>query len=582
MISRMNKLYGYTDNTGFFISNGDFSDNQQRICIGLQGRIYNKSELLESFKDSGHKIINDSDTELVYECYLKWGEDFVYHIKGSFLIIIYDRKKKCLLITRDPFGKYPLYYSRLNGVLYFSSDIELLFSEYNVPADIDPVSVNYYFALRYVPQDSTMFKSVKKQPVATQIKYFSATNKLEEQNYWSFPSSDPYFGDEAELADELESILINGIRMRYSDSIPAGAFLSGGIDSSLIVAMMRELFSGPLNTFSIAFADSKFDESKYSRIVSDHFGTEHHELVVDSSFSEHFQILGGLFNEPIGDPSAIPTYYLCKLASQYCENVYCGEGADCLFLGMNTHEYTYRYSQVYEKAAPIVKLLGNLRNLIPDDVKWKILFQGFSPEQFFLKRSLLFDSEERKRILSGHALETVGDQLTLPEISSLKVLDNYRGSIKGKMSYHNATTEVDNTIGMRILMANSQSLLYSTPFMDRDLVNFVAEKVHPDLRIKNRTRKYLLKKVAKRYLPAGLPIERKKGFNPPISEWLQNEWWKFTREQIMDIEDDLINRDYSEKLLQEHRSGKKDHGKKLFSLLMLRLWQDSKMRSINS
>lgn len=572
----MEKCFGHLDNTGFSISNGIYPDKDKRFCIGMLGRIYNASEIREYLNKSGFEVENDSHVELVFKSYLKWGENFIQHLKGSFLILIYDDQKKCLLITRDPFGKYPLYYSHMNNGLYFSSDLKLLLSEYSIPFEVDPKALNYYFALRYVPQDATLVKNVRKQPVATQIKYSTVNDELEEHSYWSFSTSDPYYGDEAELADELENILKNGIRMRYSDSIPAGAFLSGGLDSSLIVAMLRELFPGTLNTFSIAFADSKFDESKYSRIVSEHFGTEHHELVVDSSFSEHFEILGEYFNEPIGDPSAIPTYYLCKLASQYCENVFCGEGADCLFLGMNTHEYTYRYSQVYEKAAPIVRLLGNLGNLIPDDVKWKILFRGFTPEQFFLQRSLLFDSGERKKILSENILRSVEDELTQPEISSLKVLDNYHGSMKGKMSYHNATTEVDNTIGMRILMANSQSLFYSTPFMDRDLVSFVAEKVHPDLRIKNGTRKYLLKKVARRYLPADLPIERKKGFNPPISEWLQKEWCKFTRDQIMDIEDDLVNKDYSEKLLKEHRSGEKDHGKKLFSLLMLGLWQKNK------
>jgi len=575
----MKKCYGYAHNSGFSINNGIYPDSKKRYCIGLLGRIYNSGEIRESLNKSGLKVEKNTDIELVYKSFLKWGKNFIDHLRGSFLIVIYDSQKNYLLITRDPFGKYPLYYSNYNGGLYFSSDIGLLFSEYSLPKEIDPQSINYYFALRYIPQDSTIFKGVKKQSVATQLKFNSVNDELSVNSYWSFPVTDPAYGDEVELTDQLEEILKNSIRMRYSDSLPTGVFLSGGIDSSLLVGMMNELFSGTIKTFSIGFVDDKFDESEYSRIVSDYFATEHHELIVDSSFLEHFGKLGEFFNEPIGDPSAIPTYYLCKLASEYSTNVYCGEGADCLFLGMNTHEYTYNYSRVYEKAAPLMTLLAKLGKIIPDEVKWKILFQGLSPEEFFLKRSILFEEEERKMILSSRIKDYLGDNINLPEKTSLKVLDNYKGSIKGKMTYHNSTTEVDNTIAMRILLANAFSLYYSTPFMDLDLVKFVSGCVHPDMRIKRGVRKYLLKNVAKRYLPPTLPLNRKKGFNPPIDDWLRNDWWKFTREKILDIEDDLINRDYAETLLNKHKKENKDQGKKIFCLLMLRLWQESKNMS---
>lgn len=188
---------------------------------------------------------------------------------------------------------------------------------------------------------------------------------------------------------------------------------------------------------------------------------------------------------------------------------------------------------------------------------------------------MLFDKDERLELLSGEVVEQLGSDIDKPEQRAVGILDSYKGSLKGKMSYYNSSTVVDNALAMRVNLARYFSMGYRTPFLDAELVSFILNRVHPDLRIKNGVSKYLLKKVARRYLPPEPPLERKRGFNPPFSKWFRNEWWDYARGRTLDANDGYLDREYIEKLFKRHRDNVADEGRKIFTLLMLRAWQSN-------
>lgn len=573
MTNSNGSVYGYLKSGEFSLADSVITDQEGRYRISLSGEILNTGEISSSLGLTDLQSEIATPEYIIYRSYLKWGISFASRFKGSFLIVLYDSHRESLHIITDHFAKAQLYYAKCGNTFYFSSSLRKLAEKYPVSTEYSPLSLNYYLALRYIPGQMTIFKDIYKLPPSGILSFSPANNELEVDKYWRLPVEDPGYTNETELATEFEKLLKDVVKDSFQSGVNTGAFLSGGIDSGLIVALMSEISSEPVKTFTVGFDEHKYDERQYARIVSDYFGTDHNVLKIDPSMTEHFDNLPDLLEEPIGDPSIIPTYYSYKAASQSCDNMLCGEGADGLMLGLNTHIYTDYYARLYNRMGLLLNILAPIGKRLPDSIKWKIALEGLTPEQFFLRRSLLFGENERSGLFRQDVVRQLEDYKDSPEKRALNILEEYKGSLKGKMSYYNSSTVVNNALAMRVNLSHYFSIGYRTPFLDPELVSFIMNKVHPDLRIKNGVSKYLLKKVAKKYLPPDLPIERKRGFNPPFSKWFREQWWSYARERVLDTDDGLLRKSSIEKLFKRHRDKVADEGRKIFSLLMLRVWQ---------
>ncbi len=555
------------------LHNTNFGKEFPNYAVVFKGRLYNQKELEKRFYKKNQKVPLSIE-EVILQGYMTWGKDLLLHLNGSFLLAIFDKTKEEFLIANDHFGKIPLYYSESQDGLYFSSNLKELISRYNISSEINPQALNFYLALRYIPNELCIYNHVKKLPPSHLLTYNPNSKLLTLEKYWEINTTDPPFQkDEKKLAFELEEILIKAVESRISQGLSNGAFLSGGVDSGLIVALMSSFMSSPVKTFTIGFKEPDFDESYNANIIASHYRTHHFSSIMDQSYMEHFDNIGKLLNEPLADPSVIPTYYACKLAASECQNMFCGEGADGLFLGLRTHKYTAIYSYFYPWLNPIAPILGSIGKRLPVNKKLKIIFEGLTPVQFFLRRIIINTPEERAKLLNPALKEHLGEKIHEPEQFVLSLLHSYSGSLKGKMAFYNSNTVLDNTLTMRASVTRFFNLNYSTPFLDPELVSFVFENIHPDLRIKSRRTKYILKEVAKKYLPRKLPIEKKRGFNPPFNKWFRDKWWEFACQIILDNNDMLINKEYAQKLLYKHKKQESDEGRKIFLLLTLRLWE---------
>ena len=555
------------------------SDGDGRITITYNGEIYNYREIRNDLKNKGYIFKSHTDTEVIINAYKEWGANCLNRFNGMFAFGIFDENRNILFIARDRVGKKPLYYSQSNDGFAFASEIKALIRDENRSREIDLRALNFYLTFGYIPGELCIFKSIKKLPPAHAMTYDLSTRQKKIWCYWQPPALSRHDVSEDDLLEELETLLKDAVRLRMISDVPLGAFLSGGVDSSLVVAMMSKLSDSPVKTFSIGFQENKYNELPYARIVADHFGTEHHELTVTP---DAFAILPDIvfqFDEPFADSSMIPTYYVSKATREYVTVALSGDGGDELFCG-----YTH--------------YLGTLGNyyaskFIPTAVrKWITARAENFPEKFYGKKHLLrlkldpynsfvdrvshlyFKGHHRRHLLHKNVLDSLGSKFLEPETSRLESLLEGTGDFINRLAYTDFKTYLPDDILVKVDRASMLvSLEVRAPFLDHRIAEFSFGNIPGSLKVKRGTTKYLLKKLAKRLLPKELDINRKWGFTMPISEWFRGPLFKVLRGTLLESQDQFFNKDYIERLLQEHKSGI-NHESRLFTLLMFSLWKN--------
>ena len=322
-----------------------------------------------------------------------------------------------------------------------------------------------------------------------------------------------------------------------------GAFLSGGLDSSLIVAKMSRLSSNTLKTFSVGYNDEKYNEIPFSRIVSRYFGTDHEEFIIEPDF-DVFLESASFFDEPLGDPSIIPTYYAMRLGKKHIDTVISGDGADGLFLGFRTHYLSSRYGEIKKYMIPPLEwLTGAVAGILPQEVKWRIFFENKTPEDLFLTRGIVFNAHLRKRLFKNWVLdELLREHFSEPEIYGTSTMNSYSGTLSGKMAFLTFKSDPDDILFKIDKICRNLSLNVRTPFLDTRLVEFALGKAPGNMKIRGSTTKYILKGLATKFLPKELPLDRKRGFNPPLFKWLRKEWSHNARDILMEGEDNFLIR----------------------------------------
>ena len=566
------------------LSTGDqpIHNESETVWVTFNGEIYNYPRLREDLERRGHVFYTESDTEVIVHLYEDVGRDCVTQLRGMFAFALWDDRSRSLLLARDRLGKKPLYYAWVNGSFIFGSEMKSLLVDPHVQRRIDLAALDSYFTYACVPPPGTIFQDIQKLPPAHTLLLDSKGIIL--SRYWSLTFSPRTDLAEEEAIEEVTEKLREATRLRLISDVPLGAFLSGGVDSSVIVALMSALQGDPVKTFSIGFEHQGFNEIPHARAVAQQFGTDHHEFIVKVEAARILPELTWYLDEPFADPSAIPTYYVSKCAVQHVKVALNGDGGDEAFAGYGKYlgsqlRRHYRLLPVGLRRSLVRGGLGFLRESM--NVK------AFSSRLRRLNDlSLLPRSEADIQASVYNGLYRFRASMYTHEFLAglpSDPLDYVRGVRRGGPSsdleaflYADLMTYLpDDLLVKADRMAMANSLEGRSPLLDHEMIELAAT-IPAGLKIKGRTLKYVLRRVGQRL---GIPwkhlIRYKQGFEAPIAEWLRGEMRPLVKDLLSRArlsEMGYLRQEVIDQLVQNHQEGRANHAERLWSLLCFELW----------
>lgn len=565
----MGKLFGIYDRGKAILNNKELLAGEGGdLSVTLEGEIYNRRELVVALEERGHKFKTGSDSEIVGYAYREWGEGCLKKFNGAFSFCIHDKDKSRLLLARDPLGAKFLYYTNHNGRFIFSSRVDSITGTPQFHKEIDLSALNYFIASRNVPDELCIFKNIKKLLPGGLLKLDLRSGIIETSRYWEPPTLEPENGIEDELLEKLEEILVDSLKLRMEGENSLGALLSGGVDSSLVVALMSRYSSEPVKTFSVGFHEDKYSELPHAKLIANYFNTDHSEVVVGPNFDDFLESVL-LFDEPIGDPSILPTFNGCKVAGESVNALMTGDGADSLFTGMRTHSQVMRNMKINKLIVPpFDMILRKVVGFIPEEAKWRIFLENLSPINFYSKRETVFGATLRERLFQDWVLDELGSHLYEPDKQDVPDMN----SLTGKLTYLELVDTANDSLPKIEKICRNFSIRVRAPFLDTKLIDFAFTEVPADMKIRGATTKYLLKKLATRFLPPGFPVNRKSGLNPPLGKWMRNEWKNKVRDILLDGDGNYFMKSYVEKLLRLQANPLFDQSRRLFAILVFKVW----------
>src|SRR3972149_1802742 len=452
------------------------------IWIVLNGEIYNYIELVKDLKEKGHKFKSNTDTEAIIHLYEEYGEECVKKLRGMFAFTIWDEKEEVLMLARDRPGKKPLLYYYKNGIFCFSSEVSSLLASGLIDKEIDPKAINYYLTFGYIPAPMTIYRNVYKLPPAHILIFKNGQVNI--KRYWNLDYAKKIEISEEEAANEVLRLLKEAVKIRLQSDVPLGAFLSGGIDSSTIVALMSQLTGERVKTFSIGFDDKDYSELKYANKVADTFNTEHHEFVVKPNVIEILPVLIDHYGEPYADSSAIPTYYVSRQTKQHVTVALNGDGGDEVFAGYERYQAVL-LSEMYQKIPAILRnsLFQTIGNLIPDSFGQKNRLKGIKRfiegehlplSKRYLQWIGMFTEKVRDDMYTDEFLREVPDSDPLSIIS--KTLNSSNGlSLLDRLLHTDTMTYLPDDLLVKVdITSMANSLECRSPFLDHKLMEFAA------------------------------------------------------------------------------------------------------------
>jgi len=546
-------------------------NEDQSILIVFNGEIYNYRELQKELEERGHRFATNSDTETIVHAYEEYGDDCVKHLRGMFTFAIWDRKRQRLLAARDRFGKKPLNYYWDGQRLIFGSEIKSIL-EAGIPREINPIALDEYLVYRYVPTPNTLFKDVWKLPAAHILIY--ENGQISTKRYWELSFAPTCQDDEATAIERTRALLTEAVQVRLMSEVPLGAFLSGGIDSSILVGLMSSMMSQPVKTFSIGFEENEYSELPYARQVAQYFGTDHHEFLVRPDLISVLPQLVWDYDEPFADSSMLPTYYVSKLAREHVTVVLTGDGGDEIFGGYTRYERELVISRI---PALLRYLLGYGGMLMPDGMRGKSRLLNLHHD--LAARSVgvykLFPDGSRASMFSSEYSALLRDHDPYERlISEFRTAPHT--DITAQLQYVDVRTHLTDDILVKVDKASMlNSLETRAPLLDQCLAEYVSS-LPSSIRTRNGVLKYLLKKVAADILPAEILTRRKQGFEVPIKHWFRSDLTDYARD-LLDSprahQRGIFNPKFIHNLLKAHASTKLvNHGSPIWTLLCLELW----------
>ncbi len=560
------------------------STGDQRLTVVFNGEIYNFLELRAELEGLGHRFRTRSDTEVILAAYRQWGSNCCTRLWGMFAFAVWDREDKRLFLARDRVGKKPLYYSLTDHGIAFSSEIKGLLAGNLCERSIDPRALDCYLCFGYIPSPLSIFKGTSKIRPGHYVEYTS--EGIKEKKYWdlSFNHQEDRSFDDA--IEECTALLSDAVKKRLISEVPLGAFLSGGIDSTLVVSFMADLLDGPVRTNSIGFDVSGDDELPVARVVASHIKADHREFYVTPRAADVLEQIAWHFDEPFADSSALPTWYVCKMTRENVTVALSGDGGDESFGG-----YTFRYvphilESKLRKVIPSclrVPLFGAAAacypasSRLPRPLRLKTILGNLSTsdsEAFCLDlgwltpdtRLRLYNKEFLHNLMGFHPFEMV-----MPFYAGARASDPLSRAQNADIHFYmteDVLVKVDR-------MSMAHALEVRSPFLDHRLLEFAAT-LPSRLKIHGRQGKVLLRALARKRLPAEVSGLPKKGFSIPAARWLRGELKEYARDHIFNkngLARECLDPATLQDIWQEHQEGHRDHSVLLWSLMMLGLWE---------
>ncbi|MBI5240367.1 MAG: asparagine synthase (glutamine-hydrolyzing) [Elusimicrobia bacterium] len=560
-----------------------------RCTIVFNGEIYNFLELREELESQGYVFRTKTDTEAILALYERLGTGCVKRLRGMFAIAIWDKSEQSLFIARDRIGKKPLVYTEQGGFLAFASELRSLFVWPGVPREVDPEAIDLFLSLQYIPSPKTIYSGVKKLPPGHFLLHRKGKTVVE--RYWDIPVGQPPITADVEEAKRIVvDKLREAVRLRLISDVPLGAFLSGGVDSSIIVALMAEMSSQPVKTFSIGFDEAEFSELRFAKEVARRYGCEHTEFVVKPEMADVLPKLAWHYGEPYADPSALPSYYVARETRRFVTVALNGDGGDENFAGYVRY-FAMKLARYFDlMPGPARSALRSGAELLPD---WRAPY-GFSWRlKRFLRSALFTDLPRRHLKMICYFTEEDKEGFYSPDFAAR--LGAARGAAQGYMErafaacpdedFVNRMLYVDfKTYLPECLMAKmdiaamANSLEGRSPFLDHEFVETVF-RMPGDWKLRGlRGHKWLLKEAFRDKLPPLIFNRGKMGFGIPLGSWFRGPLKDYWADHALGAK--ALARGYFQeaalrRLWDEHQSGRRDHGYRLWALLMLELWHEA-------
>ncbi|NOQ63324.1 MAG: amidotransferase 1, exosortase A system-associated [Methyloprofundus sp.] len=601
LLSRMNETQFHRgpDEGGLHIEAGlglghrrlsiiDLSSGQQpmhsqdgNVVLTYNGEVYNFPELRQELELLGYTFKTHCDTEVIVYAWQAWGEDCVLRLRGMFAFAIWDREKQTLFLARDRLGIKPLFYAQLNNDQFiFSSELKALKEHPDLTKEIDPIAVEEYFGFGYVPDPKTIYKGVYKLEPGFCLSIKRGNKDYQPRQYWDIKFDTSLQGTEQELREELIERVREAVKIRTVADVPLAAFLSGGVDSSAIVAMMAGLTEEPVNTCSISFGDPKFNESQFAAQVAEQYQTSHRVEQVDPEDFSLIDQLAGIYDEPYADSSALPTYRVCELAKKQATVVLSGDGGDENLAGYRR----YRWHQDEEK----------IRSLLPDSIRQPLFGLAgavyprvpWAPKMFRAKstlqaigrssiegyyHSISFNSDAMRAALFSDKLKN--------ELQGYQAIEVFHRHLKNAptddslslIQYLDFKTYLVGDILTKVDRASmAHSLEVRVPLLDHELVEWIA-KLPSALKLNQSEGKYLFKKSLEPYLPNDILYRPKMGFGVPLASWFRGPLKQQVKDSLLGermLGSGFFNADTLAKVVKQHQQGSIDHSTTIWSLLM--------------
>ncbi len=551
------------------------------VCVVFNGEIYNFQELVPELQALGHVFHTHSDTEVIVHAWEAWGEACVERFRGMFAFALWDRNRDTLFLARDRLGVKPLFYAELpDGSFAFGSELKVLMAHPELDRRIDPMAVEEYFALGYAAEPRTIFKGAAKLDPGHTLTLRRGQGVPNSRPYWDVRFSLDNRISFSDAIDELNDRLHESIRLRMISEVPLGAFLSGGVDSSAVVATMADLSSGPVNTCSIAFDDPAFNESEFAKMVADRYHTNHHVEMVKSDDFDLIDTLADLYDEPYADSSAIPTYRVCELARKHVTVSLSGDGGDESFGGYRRYrlhmmEQRMRDALPYGIRHPVFGLLGKLypkADWAPRVFRAKTTFQALARDSvaaYFHSVSIIRD-DMRQQLFSPQFQRELGGYNAI-DVFRRHAANAGTEDPLAQIQYLDLKTYLVGDINTKVDRASmAHSLEVREPLMDHPLVEWLASLPN-DMKIKGQEGKFLFKKSLESKLPNDVLYRPKMGFAVPLSRWFRGPLKQRVRDALSSevmADSGVFDMDLLARLVTDHQSGRRDYSAPLWTLMM--------------
>lgn len=551
------------------------------VVVVFNGEIYNFQQLIPELQAAGHVFHSRSDTEVIVHAWEEWGEACVARFRGMFAFALWDRNRQSLFLARDRLGVKPLHYALLDdGTFLFGSELKALLADPRFAREIAPECIEDYFALGYVPEPRTIFKGARKLPPGHLLCLRRGEAVPEPVEYWDvrFTLDNPIGFDEA--CEELIARLRESVRLRMISEVPLGAFLSGGVDSSAVVAAMAHLSSEPVNTCSIGFDDPAFNESDFANKIARRYRTHHHQELVQSDDFGLIDELSRLYDEPYADSSAIPTYRVCQLARKHVTVALSGDGGDESLAGYRRHrlhmmEERMRSALPLGLRRPLFGLLGRLypkADWAPQVFRAKTTFEALARNSVdaYLHTVSVMRDEQRKQLYSERLHSSLGGY-TAAEVFQRHAAHAGTDDPLALIQYLDLKTYLVGDINTKVdRVSMAHSLEVRGPLMDQELVQWLAT-LPSHFKLRGGEGKYLFKKALEPYLPQDVLYRPKMGFSVPLARWFRGPLKARVRDALQGerlADSGYFNPDYLRHLVDAHQSGVKDYSASIWSVLM--------------